>query len=105
MAPRKRSPRASASSMSDEERQALQETAASMLVMRDLLIQLLAYEASRHPDQRQFFEGLAKMPTRRVAAGTKGSPLDVTTVSFQETVLGELDYILGNARHIATGKG
>ena len=87
--------------MSDEESHALREIAASTLIMRDLFIQLLAYKARRHPDQRQFFEKIAKMPTAKIATSTKNSPLDGTIVSFQEMSSGKLDYILSNARRIA----
>jgi hypothetical protein len=89
--------------MSDEEDQMLREIATSVTVLRDIVIQLLAYEAKRHPDQRGFFEGFARATTTKIEKSPKDSPLDVTSLSFQEAVLAELDDILGTARRIAMG--
>jgi hypothetical protein len=88
--------------MSDEESPMLREVATTVTVLRDIVIQLLVYEAKRHSDQRVFFEGFAKTTTRKIEKSPEGDPPpDATILAFQEGVFAELDDILGTARSIA----
>lgn len=84
---------------SDE--QARREIMASIMVIQDVVARLLAYEAKRHPDQRQFFEEFSAGTDARLRATTAEIASNPTAIAFQEMVQRTMDNLCGRARRIA----
>jgi len=82
----------------DAEKQAYRESMALGLAMRTVLVRLVALEARRHPDQRQFFEELSAAATADILRVTGAETADPTALAFQEMVQRDMDELLGEAR-------
>lgn len=76
---------------------------ARVLGIRDVVIRLLAYEASRRDDAGPLFQAVAGATERRIHETTAGRPLTKGAIEMQEEVQRTVDSIVGAARKIVGG--
>ena len=82
------------------------ELSARLRGIRDVVAQLVAYESQRQDDQEVFFKSISDATNFHLYAAEKktGKEPSEKIVAFQESVRAEVDWIVGEAQRMVSGK-